>query len=50
LVTKLSGSSLVPGSLPYEVGHAASGDTIQFAANLNLQEREDKKHPQETLS
>jgi hypothetical protein len=37
MVTNVNGSSLVPGSLPYEVAHAASGDTIQFAANLNLQ-------------
>jgi hypothetical protein len=35
MVTNLSGSSLVSGSLPFEVAHAAPGDTIQFAANLN---------------
>jgi hypothetical protein len=34
MVTNLSGSSLDPGSLPYEVAHAAPGDTIQFAATL----------------
>jgi hypothetical protein len=35
MVTNTSGLFLDPGSLPYEVGHAAPGDTIQFAANLN---------------
>jgi hypothetical protein len=35
MVTNLSGNSLVPGSLPYEVGQGAPGDTIRFAANLN---------------
>jgi hypothetical protein len=35
MVTNLSGVFLDPGSLPYEVGNAAPGDTIQFAANLN---------------
>jgi hypothetical protein len=34
LVTNLSGSALASGSLPYEVAHASSGDTIQFASNL----------------
>jgi hypothetical protein len=34
LVTNLSGSAAMSGSLPYEVAQAASGDTIQFAANL----------------
>jgi YD repeat-containing protein len=34
MVTNLSGSAAVPGSLPFEVAHAASGDTIQFAADL----------------
>jgi hypothetical protein len=34
MVTNLSGSSSVSGSLPYEVAHAVPGDTIQFAANL----------------
>jgi hypothetical protein len=34
VVTNLSGSAAVSGSLPFEVAHAASGDTIQFAANL----------------
>jgi YD repeat-containing protein len=34
LVTNLSGSSLVPDSLPWWVIHANSGDTIQFAGNL----------------
>jgi hypothetical protein len=35
MVTSLSGSPSVSGSLPYEVAHAAAGDTIQFAANLH---------------
>src|SRR5215471_1182312 len=35
LVTNPSGSAATPGSLLYEVANAASGDTIQFAANLN---------------
>ena len=35
LVTNLSGSAAVAGSLPFEVANAASGDTIQFAANLS---------------
>jgi hypothetical protein len=35
LVTNASGSAAVVGSLPYEVANAASGDTIQFAANLS---------------
>ena len=34
IVTNLSGSAAVSGSLPFEVAHAASGDDIQFAANL----------------
>jgi hypothetical protein len=34
MVTNLGGNSLDPGSLPYEVAHAAPGDTIQFAATL----------------
>src|SRR5262249_16385054 len=34
MVTNLSGSAAVPGSLPFEVANASSGDTIQFAANL----------------
>jgi hypothetical protein len=34
LVTNLSGSASVSGSLPYWVTNAPSGDTIQFAANL----------------
>ena len=34
MVTNLSGSAAVSGSLPYEVAHAATGDTIQFAANV----------------
>ncbi len=34
LVTNLSGSPSVAGSLPYEVAHAADGDTIQFAPSL----------------
>jgi hypothetical protein len=35
MVTSPSGSAAVPGSLPYEVANAASGDTIRFASNLN---------------
>jgi hypothetical protein len=35
MVTNLSGSASVSGSLPYWVAHAASGDTIQFAAGLS---------------
>ena len=35
MVTNLSGSATVSGSLPFEVAHAAPGDTIQFAGNLN---------------
>jgi hypothetical protein len=35
LVTNLSGSAAVAGSLPFEVANAAPGDTIQFAASLN---------------
>jgi hypothetical protein len=35
LVTNLSGSASVAGSLPFEVANTAPGDTIQFAANLN---------------
>jgi len=31
VVTNCSGSSSTVGSLPYEVGNAASGDTITFA-------------------
>src|SRR5262249_13607140 len=34
MVTNLSGVFLDPGSLPFEVGNAAPGDTIRFAANL----------------
>jgi hypothetical protein len=34
MVTNLSGSSAVAGSLPFEVANANPGDTIQFAANL----------------
>jgi hypothetical protein len=34
VVTNLDGSASTPGSLPYEVAHAAPGDTVQFAANL----------------
>jgi hypothetical protein len=34
MVTNLSGSSLVSGSLPFEVAHAAAGDTIIFAPTL----------------
>jgi hypothetical protein len=34
IVTNLSGSAAVAGSLPYEVAQAAPGDTIVFAANL----------------
>jgi hypothetical protein len=34
MVTNLSGSASMSGSLPYEVAHAAPGDTIQFAATL----------------
>src|SRR5262249_48595994 len=34
MVSNLSGSATVPGSLPYLVANAASGDTIQFAPNL----------------
>jgi hypothetical protein len=34
MVTNLSGSSAVSGSLPFEVANAASGDTVQFASNL----------------
>jgi hypothetical protein len=35
MVTNLSGSAAVPGSLPYWVANAAKGDTIQFAPGLN---------------
>ncbi len=35
MVTNLSGSAAVSGSLPFEVAQAAPGDAIQFAANLN---------------
>ena len=35
LVTNLSGSALVSGSLPFEVANAAKGDTIQFAPSLH---------------
>jgi hypothetical protein len=34
MVTNLSGSATVVGSLPYEVAHAAANDTIEFAPNL----------------
>jgi predicted outer membrane repeat protein len=34
MVTNLSGSAVVSGSLPFEVAHAAPGDIIQFATNL----------------
>jgi hypothetical protein len=34
MVTNLSGSASVPGSLPYEVAHAASDDTVRFASTL----------------
>src|SRR5262249_43290319 len=34
IVTNLSGSAAVSGSLPFEVAQAASGGTIQFAATL----------------
>src|SRR5262249_38892364 len=34
MITNLSGSSAVPGSLPFEVANANPGDTIQFAPNL----------------
>jgi hypothetical protein len=35
MVTNLSGSDSVSGSLPFMVAHALPGDTILFAANLN---------------
>jgi hypothetical protein len=34
VVTSLSGSATVSGSLPYEVANAGNGDTIGFATNL----------------
>jgi hypothetical protein len=35
MVTNLSGSAAVAGSLPFEVANAPAGDTIKFAANLD---------------
>jgi hypothetical protein len=35
MVTNLSGSAGVAGSLPYEVANAATGDIVQFAPNLS---------------
>jgi hypothetical protein len=35
MVTSLSGSATVAGSLPFEVANAASHDTIRFATNLD---------------